>query len=369
MRIIIDAHVFDEKFQGSRTFLKGLYNSLIIQKPDWTFIMVAQDVKHLQKEFGQHPHVEYVPLQSSNKYWRLLVELPRIIKKVKADYAHFQYISPFVSACKYIVTTHDILFEEPRFRQYFPLKYRLINGSLFKRSARKAAIVTTVSEYSKQKIEELYQVNPGNIVVTPNAVNTAENTIEKSDYVKTKYGCERYILYVSRIEPRKNHLALLQAFVNLKLNEGGYQLVFIGAYDLNYPEMDAFLALHSEEFQNHLHQFKNISDEDLQQFYVNAEFFAYPSLAEGFGIPPLEAAMNNLNVICSSVTAMSDFSFFKYHVDPRNKEAFETAIKQLIEGNGDNLDKVKKAIEEKYQWKRAAEVLALAIVENASSTQ
>ncbi len=364
MRILIDAHVFDEKFQGSRTFLKGLYSSLISQKPEWVFILVAQDIRSLRKEFEERPNVEYHALKSSNKYWRLLIELPSIIKKTKADYAHFQYITPPIKACKYIVTTHDILFEEKRFQNYFPLKYRVINGALFKRSARNADIVTTVSNYSKEKIVNLYQVSADKIVVTPNAITSIDESAVKSDYVRTHFGCEKYLLYVSRIEPRKNHLALLKAFVNLKLYEKGYQLVFIGAYDLNYPEMDAFLNLHTAKLKGYFYRFKDISDSDLNQFYINAEFFVYPSLAEGFGIPPLEAAMHNQTVICSSATAMSDFSFFKYHLDPYNQQALELAIEEVIEGSGDDLEHVKNSISNRYKWSLSAETLVQAIEEN-----
>jgi glycosyltransferase involved in cell wall biosynthesis len=357
MKILVDAHVFDEKFQGSRTYLKGIYSELFQLRPDWQFLMVAHDISGLQDQFGTPSNVTFIALTSQNKYWRLLYELPSLIRKYKADYAHFQYISPVFKACKYIVTTHDILFEEPKFKKYFPFKYRFLNGLLFKRSARRADFVVTVSEYSKNKIAEIYEMDHSKIHITPNAVNVLSESLTRSNYIKDNYGCEQYILYVSRIEPRKNHLALLKAFINLKLYERNYQLVFIGAKDLDYPDMDEYLREHSDLFKNRIHTYANISPEILQYFYVNAEFFAYPSLAEGFGIPPLEAAIYDQRVLCSSVTAMKEFSFFKYHIDPNNQGAFEEAISDLIADNNYDPVSVKEHILKTYQWRKSAEIL------------
>lgn len=357
MKILVDAHVFDEKFQGSRTYLKGIYTELFKMRPDWQFLLVAHNIEVLKDQFGTPPNVTFIPLKSQNKYWRLLYELPAIIRKYRADYAHFQYISPVFKACKYIVTTHDILFEEPQFKAYFPFKYRLLNGFLFKRSARNADFVITVSEYSKNKIAEIYGIDYTRIHITPNAIDIPTVSLAKSDFIKKNYGCEKYILYVSRVEPRKNHLALLKAFVHLRLHQKNYQLVFVGAKDLEYPEMDAYIQEHNDLFKDRIHTYANISPEILQHFYVNAEFFVYPSLAEGFGIPPLEAAMYDQKVLCSSATAMKEFSFFKYHIDPNNQHDLEVAITELISDKHYDSHSIKDHISKTYQWQIAAGIL------------
>ena len=154
MNILVDAHIFDDKHQGTRTYLKGLYSELIVIAENWHFFLVAQDIENLKKEFGVHKNVTYLPLKSQNKFYRLLIELPLIIKRNRIDYAHYQYISPPIKNCKQIVTIHDILFEQKEFKSFFPLKYRIINSTLFKTSARRADILLTVSEYSKRKISE-----------------------------------------------------------------------------------------------------------------------------------------------------------------------------------------------------------------------
>lgn len=360
MKIGIDAHVFDEKFQGSRTYLEGLYQEVIRLRPDWKFYFFAKNTSVLEETFGKWEHVEYVPLNSSNKYSRLLLEFPRLLKKFKIEYAHFQYIAPPFLSCDYFVTTHDILFLEPRFKKYFPWKYRFLNGLLFKRSAKKASWVLTVSDYSKEKICEYFQLKSESVYVTTNAVNEPQIQ-HKSDFIQNKYGIEKYLLYVSRVEPRKNHLALLKAFVNLKLYNRGYALVFIGSRDLPYPELDRFIQEHSELLEGKLLQYPGISGRDLEQFYANATAFVYPSLAEGFGIPPLEAAMSGAPVICSNATAMSEFSFFLHHVNPNHPEELENALEAVLNGDVDHPEHLKEQIRNRYSWKESAEQLVQSV--------
>ncbi|MDC8005070.1 glycosyltransferase family 1 protein [Aureisphaera galaxeae] len=361
MRILIDAHVFDGKFQGSRTYLLGLYRAMLDLRKDWTFYFAAWDIKNVEAVFGDYKNAQFVELPSGNKYRRLLSEFPRIIRKHQIDYAHFQYVSPLIKRGKYIVTTHDILFEEERFASYFPKKYRFINGKLFKRSAKKADVLLTVSQYSKEKIHEYYAIPESSIHVTPNAVTIQDDTENASAYIKEKFNCSKYLLYVSRIEPRKNHISILKAFANLKLHEQGYQLVFIGKHDIDYPEMDAFLEKSQATFKDHLVCLSGISDADLKHFYAACEMVVYPSFAEGFGIPPLEGAVFKKPVICSSATAMSEFDFFPYHVDPDNQQEIESAIQATLTGEPYPLEDIKNKVEERYHWVRSAEVLIEAI--------
>jgi len=357
MKILIDAHVFDGKFQGSRTYIKGLYAEMILLKKDWDFYFIAQNTKNLEEEFGNYPNVHYLPLKHHNKFIRLFWEIPQLIRKHQIDFSHFQYIAPPIKIGKYIVTTHDILFEEERFRHFFPSKYRLINGTLFKRSAKLADILLTVSEYSKNKISELYKIDKKDIVVTSNAINVNLDHLEKDNYIQEKYKCNKYILYVSRIEPRKNHISILRAYKNLQLYEKGFELVFIGNQDIKDIEYDNFINDNQPVFKNNLHLFSNITETELKKFYTNSEFVVYPSFAEGFGIPPLEGAVYKKPVLCSNATAMAEFTFFNHFIDPYNQKELEETILEIINNQSENLGEIQQTILKKYDWKKPAQVL------------
>lgn len=115
MNLLVDCHVFDGKFQGTRTYIQGLYQSLIKYK-NINFFFAAQDVDNLKKYFGDNSNVHYISLKSGSSIKRLAIEFPQIVKKYKIDFAHYQYISPLTKCCKEIVTVHDLLFlDYPQF--------------------------------------------------------------------------------------------------------------------------------------------------------------------------------------------------------------------------------------------------------------
>lgn len=355
MNILIDAHVFDEKHQGTRTYLKGLYSELIPLAKDWSFFMVAYDIINLKKEFGSHPNLTYIKLKRQNKFYRLLVELPAIIRKSKIDFAHFQYIGiPFKGNCKLVVTTHDVLFEQQEFKSYFPLKYRVVNGYLFKRSAQNADVLLSVSNYSRNKISELYKIPNESIHITPNAVGSQFNQSADLELSKEIKELGKYILYVARIEPRKNHLAVLKAFKELKLSKRDYKLVFIGRKDILSLELERYIERNMELDDKSVVWLDNVRNESLFNYYKNCELFVFPSFAEGFGIPPLEAMAAGSKLLCSKETAMADFNLpQELTFDPSNIEELKQKI--LVELKREEpLTEIYRPILEKYNWSSIA---------------
>jgi glycosyltransferase involved in cell wall biosynthesis len=349
MNLLIDAHVFDDKFQGTRTYLKGLYSQLFLVSRKIHFFMAARDINNLKNEFGEHENVTYIPLKSQNKFYRLLIELPQIIKKNKIDYAHYQYICPPFKNCKVIITTHDILFEQKEYKLFFPLKYRIINGILFKWSAKRADVLLTVSNYSKKKISEIYKIPEEKIKITPNAVNLIyEEESSKDLLVKNRLG--KYLLYVSRVEPRKNHLNLLKAFVELKLASKGYKIIFIGKKDISFSKLEEYVdKIHPKEKESIL-WLENVSNDMLKMYYRNCELFVFPSFAEGFGIPPLEAMTYNKKILCSKNTAMEDFKLPNtITFDPEDVNEIKQKIKIQLKTPFSLKEDYKKILS-RYNW-------------------
>lgn len=260
--ILVDAHVFDDKHQGTRTYLKGLYSHLIPIATDWHFYLAARNIDNLKKEFGSHKNVTFLQLKSKNKIKRLLLEFPQLVKSHNITYAHFQYICPILKNCNFIITTHDILFEQKEFKIFFPLKYRLINSFLFKRSARKADMLLTVSEYSREKIAQHYKIEKSSIYITPNAVEVKPLFKKNIPNTTSK---DNFILYVSRIEPRKNHKLLLEAFIELKLHDKGYKLVFIGNNDLPYKELDNYINENKQLVSDYVIWLNSVTQTELKE--------------------------------------------------------------------------------------------------------
>ena len=366
-KLLVDAHTFDESHQGIRSFLKGIYSEIDLSNHDIEIIMVANNIKNLKEEFKHQNQFKFVQLNFKNKYIRLAYEIPKLIKELNIDFAHFNYFIPlFLSKkCKYIVTIHDVLFID--YPQFFPVKYRLINSLLFKRSAKKADILTTVSEYSKQRIQQHFNITK-DIFILPNAVSSGylENYDKQKDkrYIKNKFGIEKYIIFVSRLEPRKNHLTLLQAYKEMKLWNKGYSLVFIGKKTFEMKQLDLEIETVKKMSEGKLYLLNNIANEELAKFYNAAELSIFPSLCEGFGIPPLESATMKTPTLCSNTTAMSNYDFFgDYLFDPYSKSQLKHLITKIINNNlKPDLNEISEEVKTRYSWSKTSSVLYSLII-------
>lgn len=350
MRLLVDCHVFDGKFQGTRTYLEGLYRSMIHYK-DISYYFAAQDIENLKSVFGEGENISYVKLRHRGSVARLALDFPKIIKKNKIDYAHFQYIVPFFKNCKFIDTIHDVLFLD--YPQYFSKTYKVKNGILFKHSAQRSDVILTVSRYSKKRISKWFGIPESDIYITENAVLPADADMELPD-VKNKYGLKRFVLTVGRIEPRKNYLILLEAFVEQQLYKKGYDLVIVGTPDLKYTAFSEYYFQLSEDVKKHV-KIMSVPFKDLVALYKAASLFVFPSLAEGFGIPPLEAINYDCPILCSNSTAMLEFGLpDEVLFCPTDKEELKRKMKTLLNSP---LLVNKTAIEQKFNWRQSAFVL------------
>jgi glycosyltransferase involved in cell wall biosynthesis len=369
-RILIDCHKFDDKFEGIRTFIKGVYLAFGEINKDYDIYLAAFDIKNLQEEFKDLNGAHFIKLRFKNNIMRLIFEIPYLIYKHKISFAHFQYVVPPIKFCKYIVTCHDILFND--YPQYFTLYYRYIKNFMYKYSIRKSEIVTTVSNYSKDRIAEVFSVHKDRIIITPNAVGAEfkkEINKEKSkEYINGKYNIQNYLIYVSRIEPRKNHQNLLKAFVELNLWKSKYSLVFIGKICFKNEELQNIYESLDPDVKSHIYFLEDIPQFDLIHFYNASILSVFPSLAEGFGIPPLESVTMGVPTLCSNQTAMRDFDFFgEYLFNPLDLNELKIKInKQLQEGN-QNIKLIAYKVHQKYSWGNTSRVLYKAIINENSN--
>lgn len=373
IRLFADAHVFDGEYQGSRTFIKELYSQLALNDKLHLFL-AAYDVDHLKTHFPESANITYIKYNSKSRILRLLIQIPAILKKHHIDYAHFQYIIPVFKPCRFIVTTHDVLFNDCP--QYFSKWYRIQKNFLYRYAVKRADILTTVSDFSKQSISRYFKINPGKIHVIPHGVATAffeaYNKAEAQSISSNKYKTGQIILYVSRFEPRKNHALLLKAFVSLELYSKGYTLVLAGHRSLPVPDFDRLLQSLPEAVQKRVLVLNRLDDAELRWFYKAAAVFVYPSAAEGFGMPPLEAAALGVPVLCNNRTALSDFTFFKAnHFDFINDSVLKDRLTAALNCAGDNseLAAIRTFIKQNYTWAKAATAFVKLIEQNSPHDQ
>lgn len=364
INLLVDGHFLSGIKQGSRTYIIGLYTALIDQYGDYYNVFVSGHKKADVLDNLNIPEENFIPYKSDSNLRRLTIELPKIISNHNIDFAHFQQIAPAYKNCKFITTVHDVLFND--YPEQFSMLFRLSRNFLFNRSISKSEIKLTVSDYSKSKISSYFNIAENQIHVTLNGVRekyfSEYSKRSVLDNLVQKFGMKRYVLFVSRLEPRKNHATLLKAFLDSELPDNHVDLVFVGKRTSNYGSLDKLINSLSPELKKHVHHFENLNDEELLTFYQGAELFVYPSYAEGFGIPPLEAAACKVPVICSNTTAMTDFEKLGITMfDPHNHVELKNNLNLLVvnknEQNAEGLDKISKMIKNQYSWSNSASIL------------
>lgn len=350
-RLLVDMHSFDSPLlQGITTHLHGLYTRLPKMAPDIEFIFAAHDIDRIRRIFGEGDNIRYRELKSKGRIRRLSFEFPLLAIKVRAKAAHFQYVGPPVKTCPTIITLHDILFMD--YANFFPLSYRMTKAPAFEMSARQADLLCVVSEYTRSRILSHYNIPREEIAVIPNGV---DEDFFNPDVPRLPEMPDKYILYVSRIEPRKNHAGAIEAFDRLGLADKGYSLVMIGAKAIPSPEIAAAMMKMSPSAREKVIFYGQVDQQKLHSWYHHASLFIYPALAEGFGIPPLEAAAAGVPVICNNATSMSDFTFFGDNlIDVNNRRLLDNRILENLSRPPENLDKIADTVRTIYNWDTAA---------------
>ena len=371
--IFVDAHSLDKGYHGTHTFLRELYRELLGQYPELDIYFGTYDPELVKRVFpGVDPSRILAYKKVKPQFLRFLYDIPRYIRRYKFDYAHFQYLGvPWRTATRSIVTLHDVLYED--YPRDFPPLYRLARRLLFAGSLHRADIKTTVSAYSRGRIAEHYHVPEGDIHVIPNAVDRRLGKVfssreEAAERIKGAFGLENFILCVSRVEPRKNHLLLLDAYLALGLYRQRIPLVLIGGESIKVPGFTERLDSLTPLERQWVHQLADVGPDDLAAFYRACRLFIYPSRAEGFGIPPLEAALCGAPVLCSRRTAMEGYHFFDpYMFDPSSGRELEDKLKNMIQypPGADFLRRVSEQVTHLYSCAESARAFYSIIQQNS----
>lgn len=362
-RVGIDFHVVDGKYQGSRTHVLELFSSLIRKCPDIDFYCFLDDLDNLKSisDIFLLPNVKLIRMETKNPFYRLFVQLPKLVKQYKLDILHVQYISPIFlpKTCKKVVTIHDVLFEShPQFfTKFFTFRSKL----LMRLSALISDCIFTVSEFSKSEIIKFYKMPEGKISVIYNAADFIRfHPVfpgEKFCYAGLK--SKAYFLSVGRLEPRKNHISLVRAYAAC-LKENMPPLIIVGQPDFNYHEVLNFIQEHNLE--SRIKVFSDVSDIDLPILYRNALAFFYPAFAEGFGMPPLEAMSSGTLVVSSDTTSMSEvIGSSGILIDPLDVNQLSETMSKII-NDPKSYDKMANdgLLRSKlFSWDNSAEIVKL----------
>ncbi len=316
MRIGIDARTLSGRNTGDRTYWRGLIGGLAaVDSVNEYVLYLKSPLEGAPPPVGPNFRWRTLPKPTQDVPW-MLWAFPAALGEDRIDVAHTQYNIPLLGApCPMVTTVHDVTFA--LFPELFLPRDRWVLNALVPRSLRRAARVIADSESTRRDILRLYGRRvPAHEV---SAILLAADPMfrpppggQESAWAVANgslgLGGRPYALAVGVMQPRKNLGLLLRAFALVK---GGpspppHRLVIAGKRGWKNEDLDRQLAALPAGVREDIVFPGYVADEDLPRLYGGADALCYPSLYEGFGLPPLEAMACGCPVLCSDTSSLPE---------------------------------------------------------------
>lgn len=331
MRVGIDAHSLGSKQSGNETYYRSLLRSLARLDSENDFL-IYYTMDGAVEALGLN-NVRFAGrrLWSASPYLRIPFVLPTELLSEPVDVFHAQFIVPPFLKCRTVTTIPDIAYEHHP--EFFPPCQVAWSKKLIPWSAKKADRIITVSQFSKEDLTKLYGINPDKIAVTYEGAGCEFYPRDRErarEHVTAKYGIERpFVLYVGRLQGRKNLVRLVEAYSRVRREGAEQQLVLVGKKDwMAQPILDKIAEL---DLTGDVVLTGYIPAEDLPWFYNAADVFVYASIFEGFGLPVIEAMASGTAVITSIGSSLEEVAGdAALIVDPLDVTSISSALRRML---------------------------------------
>jgi glycosyltransferase involved in cell wall biosynthesis len=373
VRVAIDIRRMTEF--GVGTYTRNIVRALSRLDSESKYFLIGPPEK--VAEIGSLPaNFQTVPLLGNDTTVKSYFDYRAILKRLSCDLVHIPHLFwlPRNLPCPYVMTVHDVLDHMYRARDQSGLK-RSLHFYLTHRALKGAARVFAVSNFTKNEVEKLFAIPAARIEVVYNAIDERFLRGHASE-ADRQLLTERYLvnhpflLYTGRISPHKNVVRIIEAFSALKAELEkealfpGLKLIIIGDELSKHPDLRRTVI--RSRMQNDVRFMGFVPIEVLRIFYDAAKIFVFPSLYEGFGLPPLEAMGHGTPVVTSNTSSLPEVvGNAAVLVNPENVFEIMRALHRVLVDKPLR-DKLKaRGYEQakKFSWDAAAEQILRAYYE------
>lgn len=341
--IAINARFLTQNLTGVQRF--AIEISLHLKKTLGNEIIFLSPHNIIQEEYAKQLGVQIVGKHIGHLWEQ--IDLPLYLRKIgKPILVNLANMAPIFYRNK-ISTIHDVAFITfpETFSKNFLYTYKLLIPKILKTSRH----IITVSNFSKSEIIKTYHIKNNQISIIYNAVSK-DFKYKKNELLKQ----EKYFLAVSSLNYRKNFIAVLQAFLRYTELNNDEKLYIIG--DIKNSN---FKDLNIDTYRRHpqIKFLGRVSDKELIEYYSNAIGFIYPSLYEGFGIPPLEAQTCDCPVLLSDIPPLKEvFNDSGIYCNPYDINDIAYKMTEM-KANSIELKLKGRNNAQNYSWEKSSEKL------------
>jgi glycosyltransferase involved in cell wall biosynthesis len=354
LRVALDCRTVTAPKTGDRTYALNLIRGLAAVDRENHYLLYTAEPTELT-DLGR-PNMEPVVLPAEPAWWWTPFVFPRDLARSAVSLAHVQYITPLDRPVPFITTIHDVAFR--RYPGLFPLKHRVLLNALVPLSAWRAARVITGSESTRQDLVHYYRLPPEKIAVTPYAADRSYHPMDRDAArraIRERFGVRRpFVLSVGVLQPRKNLPRLVEAYARIARTVP-HSLVIVGKWGWAHDELKA--AVQRAGLGDRVFFTGYVADSDLPILYNAADVFAYPSLYEGFGLPPLEAMQCGTPVLTADNSSLPEVvGDAGILVDPRSVREIADALRTLLKDDRERARLREAGLEraKRFSWEETA---------------
>ena len=347
---------------GVGTYIRNVVRTLARLDRESEYFLIGPPAK--VAEFGPlPPNFRALELTAADNTFKGYSGFRTIVRRMECDVVHIPHLfwMPRGLGCPYVLTVHDLLEHMYGSRNLSSLR-RNLHYDLTRRALRGAARVLAVSQFTKNEIQKLLSLPDARIEVVYNAIDErflrGHTTEADRELIAQRYQVNYpFLLYAGAIRPHKNVVRIIEAFSALKselAKDGRFadlKLIIIGDDLSSHPRLRRTVI--RSGVQNDVRFLGFVPIEVLRIFYDVAKVFVFPSLYEGFGLPPLEAMAHGTPVVTSNTSSLPEVTGnAALLVNPENVFEIQRALQRALLDSALRVRMKQRGIEQaqRFSW-------------------